>query len=109
MNNNLIETVTNLNGKEVTRVRTSLILCAAFLVTLIGLYLVIEGVQITDEKTLRIGVLLLLTIAPFMLLYTVVRFLIGGRDSLLGFLLTLFLEHVLKKKMINHDIGKNRR
>jgi len=109
MNNNLIETVTNLNGKEVTRVRTSLILCGAFLVTLIGLYFVIEGVQITDEKMLRIGVLLLLTIAPFMLLYTVVRFLIGGRDSLLGFLLTLFLEHVLKKKMINHDIGKNRR
>jgi hypothetical protein len=106
---NITETVVNLKDKKVERVSTSLIFYATCLVIFIGLYFVIEGMQITDAKTLLIGVFLLLIIAPFMLLYPVVRFLIGGRDSLLGFSLTLLVEHVIGKKIIKHVKAENRK
>ena len=106
---NITETVTNLKDEKVERVCTSLIFYTTCLVIFIGLYFVVEGIQITDVKTLLIGAFLLLIIAPFMLLYPVIRFLIGGKDSLMGFSLTLFVEHVLGKKIIKHVKGENRK
>lgn len=101
----LYETVLAASGNYVTRLRSSLFYYAALLSF-------IAGVVLLTHKVL-IGAFLALTLAPFLLLYPMVRFAIGGRDSIGGVLLTAIVEEIIKNKVLgaldDQSKKKNRR
>jgi hypothetical protein len=107
MNEKISETVSGLNGEKVTRVKTSLIHQVAYALILIGFLLVFFGALFGYNRILEVGFFLLITAVPFLFLYPVIRFVIGGRDSLFGIVLTMLVEHGIKKKM--NFYGKRKR
>lgn len=86
------ETVQALNGNYVTHLRSSLFYGGA-LVTFIG------GVILLSQKML-LGGFLVLTLAPFLLIYPLVRFLFGGKDSAVAVVTTVIVEEVLKNQIM---------
>ena len=107
MTNKISETVNSLNGEKVTRVKTSFIHQVAYALILMGFLLVLFGSLLGYIRILEGGFFLLITVVPFLFLYPVIRFLIGGRDGLLGIVLTMLFEHEIKKKM--NFYGKRKR
>ena len=75
-----------------------------------GIALLIFGIHLVSEGNFY-GISLILTAFPCLLLYPFVRFLIGGKDSILGAFLTLIFEEVLKHKLISwaEDTEKKKR
>lgn len=87
------ETVQALNGNYVTRIKSSLFHWGALVAFISGVVFLSYG--------LLMGGFLVLTLAPFLLLYPLVRFLVGGKDSAIAVVTTAVVEEVLK-----HQIGK---
>jgi hypothetical protein len=104
----ITETVTNMTGHQVQRVRTTLILRAAYLLIFISVILIWAGLKFGTSMFLSMGLFVLLTVTPCFLLYPLIRFCIGGKDSLLGIALTVAVEVGLKNK-INKAIEKHER
>ncbi len=90
----IFETVETINGKRQTkRLKTSVILWAAFLSFPLGFYLLINEVVV--------GGVLMLTVCPCLFLYPLIRFFFfGGRDSVVAVVTTVVVEEVTK-----HVIG----
>ena len=101
MNEALYETVEAINGKRVTRLRSSLFYWGGLLSIGVGIYLISEGIMF--------GGFLVLTLCPFLLLYPFVRFFIGGKDSVGGVIATAVVEEVLKHKIENALTNKGKR
>lgn len=101
MNGVIYETVEAINGKEVKRLKSSLFYWSGLLSIGVGIYLVSEEMMI--------GGFLIITVGPFFLLYPLVRFLIGGKDSVGGVIATAVLEEVLKQKIENALTNKDKR
>jgi hypothetical protein len=104
----ITETVRNLNGQPVERVRTNLILRVAYLMIFISIVFIWAGLSYDKSILFNAGLFALLTVTPFLLLYPLIRFFIGGKDSLLGIALTVAIEVGLKNK-INKAIEKHER
>ena len=104
----ITETITNMTGHQVQRVRTTLILRAAYLLIFISVILIWTGLSFGTSMCLYVGLFVLLTVTPFFLLYPLIRFCIGGKDSLLGIALTVAVEVGLKNKF-NKAIEKHER
>ena len=102
----IAETVTNLNGRPVERIRTALILRAAFFMILISIVFIWAGLSYDKSILINLAIFALMTVTPFLFLYPLIRFFIGGKDSLLGVALTVAVEVGLKNK-INKAIEKN--
>ncbi len=100
MNKPLYETVESLNGNKVTHLKSSLFYWGGLISIAVGIYL------ITEEN--RIGGFLVLTLAPCLLLYPLVRFFIGGKDSIGGVIATVVVEEVLKHKIENRLTKKGK-
>lgn len=81
------------NGRPVTRLRTSVFVWAAL--AALGAGLVLFG------QNSYVGLTLSLVLAPCLLLYPVVRAVFGGRDSLRAAVITVVVEEVLKRGIIN--------
>ncbi len=101
MNGVLQETVEAINGNKVTRLKSSLFYLGSLLSMGVGIYLISEN--------LMFGGFLILTLGPFLLLYPVVRFFIGGKDSVGGVIATAVVEEVLKRKIENALQNKGKR
>jgi hypothetical protein len=103
----ITETVVNLHGKPVERVRTTLILRTAYLLIFISIILLWAGLVYGKSILFNVGLFALLTVTPFLLLYPLIRFFIGGKDSLLGIALTVAIEagfkNKIKKAIKNHE------
>ena len=95
----IAETVTNLNGRPVERIRTALILRAAYLMILIAIVFIWAGLSYDKSILINLALFALLTVTPFLLLYPLIRLIIGGKDSLLGIALTIAVDVGLKKKI----------
>ncbi len=95
----ITELVTNLSGQKVERVKTSLIQKSAFACILIAMLLLMSGFYWRISILISMGSLLLATFVPLMLLYPIIRFLLGGKDSVLGLILTVVIEHELKQNL----------
>ena len=104
----IAETVTNLNGRPVERIRTALILRAAYLMILISIFFIWAGISYDKSILINLAIFALLTVTPFLFLYPLIRFFIGGKDSLLGVVLTVAVEVGLKNK-IDKAIEKHER
>ena len=90
------ETVRNLSGQPVERIRTNLILRVAYLMIFISIIFIWAGLSYEKSILFNVG------------LFALIRFFIGGKDSLLGIALTVAIEVGLKNK-INKAIEKHER
>lgn len=90
----LFENYETLRGRKVTRVKSSVF----FLASLTSF---IVGILMFDNGNLKGGILLIFTIVPILLLYPVIRFFFGGKDSLVAVVGTIVVEEVVKKGIIN--------
>ena len=97
----LQETVKTLNGNIVTRVKSSVFFWAAFLAFAVGVYLLTQEVYV--------GASLIITLAPCLLLYPLIRLLFGGKDSVAAVVTTVVVEEVVKSKVINALEKKKRK
>lgn len=96
------ETVENLRGTKIRRLRTNLfyILSVASLVA---------GVAFLSANKIEIGLFLILTLFPIFLLYPLIRFLLGGKDGLVPVIATAVVEEVVKRKIIKKIEAKSNR
>ena len=85
------ETVQALNGNYVTRIKSSVFHWGALVAFISGVVFLSYG--------LRMGGFLVLTLAPFLLLYPIVRFLVGGKDSAIAVVTTVVVQEVLKHQI----------
>ncbi len=95
------ETVTALNGNNVTRLKSSLFYWA-------GLGCLLVGGFFLSEK-LSIGAGLIIFMSPCLFLYPPVRFLVGGKDSVGAVIATVVVEEVLKNEIKKSTRKKNRK
>ena len=97
----MYETIKTLNGNTVTRIRSSVFYWAALILLPIGIYLVTEKIYI--------GATISITLVPCLLLYPLIRFLFGGKDSVAAIVTTVDVEEVLKAKISNALNDKKKR
>lgn len=97
----LQETVKTLNGNTVTRVKSSVFFWAAFVAFSVGVYLLTQEIYV--------GASLIITLAPCLLLYPLIRLLFGGKDSVAAVVTTVVVEEVVKSKVINALEKKKRK
>ena len=96
---NIHETVEALSGNKVTRIKSSLFYWIGFLCIPIGIFLI--------TKEIMFGAFLVLTACPCFLLYPLVRFLFGGKDSVAAVVGTVVIEEILKSNI--KKIGNKKR
>lgn len=82
------ETVEAINGNMVTRIKSSIFYWTGFACIPIGIFLLSEKFYV--------GAGLITFAAPCLLLYPLIRFLIGGKDSVVAVVATVVVEEVLK-------------
>jgi hypothetical protein len=86
------ETVQMITGKYKERIRSSIFYWGSLISFSIGVYLIANGKPI--------GAFFCITLTPFLLLYPLVRFLFGGKDSVGVVVATAIVEEVIKHKVI---------
>ncbi len=87
----LCETIYKGNGVDVTRIRSSVFYYSSLISLVLGFYL------ISGEH--YIGAFLIITLCPFLLLYPLVRYLFGGKDSVGVVVATAITEELLKSEL----------
>jgi ABC-type branched-subunit amino acid transport system permease subunit len=91
INFSCFEELENLYGKKIRRIKSSVFYVAGLFAIAVGVFLLV------NDK--RIGIAMILTLAPCLFLYPLVRFFLGGRDSVFGVIATFIIEEVLKAKI----------
>jgi hypothetical protein len=89
----LYETILSLNGSRVRRLKSNLFYFLSTFSFIFGVALLIS------EKPL--GFFLLFTLFPIFLIYPLVRFCFGGKDSLAGVVVTVVTSELMKQNLIN--------
>jgi hypothetical protein len=87
------ETILTLNGSRVRRLKSNLFYFLSTFSFIFGVALLIS------EKTA--GYFFLFTLFPIFLIYPLVRFFFGGKDSLAGVVVTVVTSELVKQKLIN--------
>jgi hypothetical protein len=95
----IYEEVETLRGRKIERIKSSFFYWSGLGFLVLGVGLLINEIML--------GVLLLLTFFPFLMLYPLIRFLFGGKDSLGAVVTTVIVEAVLKNEI--SKIGKKKR
>ena len=97
---NIYETVQNIEGRWVTRVKSSLFYIS-------GLFALISGIALVVNEV-YFGLALILVVCPFLMMYPSVRALMLGGDSVGAVLITAFLDYWLNKKLRSGDTSDKR-
>jgi hypothetical protein len=99
----IYETVPAFSGNNVVRVRSSLFYWGALSAFITGVTLFYYG--------FGPGGFLVMTLTPCLLLYPLVRFLFGGKDSVGAVITTVVVEEVVKRQILNSldDSSKRKR
>jgi hypothetical protein len=95
------ETTINISGKQVRRLRSSIIVSAGTIAIILGVVLLILGKPL--------GGTLILIVSPFFYIYVLVREALGGRDSVVAVLLTSYLDYKLNQKIRGSRTSRRRR
>lgn len=85
------EEVESLNGTKVKRVKSSLIYGSGWTCLIVGI------IFITNE--IMMGGALILFMFPCLMIYPFVRYMFGGKDSVVGVVTTVVIEEVLKNEI----------
>ncbi len=96
------EEIQNLRGEKVTRIKTSVIHGVGFFSLILGIVFFYVAYKHGLRYVMTVGGLLIFFVFPVTLVYPVVRFLIGGKDSVFGFVASVAIEEYLKGKVKNH-------
>jgi len=91
------ERVVNLRGREIVRIRSSIFYYG-------GLISIVLGLVLISYKEQSGGFLIINSTVLF--LYPLVRFLFGGKDSLVAFIVTIVFDQFLKHKLLSIQIRK---
>ncbi|NDA88472.1 MAG: hypothetical protein EBY14_13330 [Betaproteobacteria bacterium] len=94
------ESIVTLSGRNATRIRSSLFYGLGILSIIAGILLV------TYDK--QYGTFFILN-SSILFLYPLVRFLFGGKDSLVAFVWTIVLDYYLKSKLNEGGKGNRKR
>ena len=86
------EEIQAINGNYVKRIRSNIFYTGAIIALIIGITLLINSVY-------GAGLFLILTLFPILILYPILRFFLGGKDSVLAIAATVITEEVLKSKI----------
>jgi len=97
----LYETVCAFSGNYVVRVRSSLFYWGALLSFVTGITLLYHGYMV--------GGSLVMTLTPCLLLYPLIRFLFGGKDSVGAVITTVVVEEVVKGQISKAIDGSSKR
>lgn len=97
----IYEEIETLRGRRVKRVKTSVFYWSGLVFFIVGVVLIYHEMMM--------GALLILTLFPCLMLYPIVRFLFGGRDSLGAVVTTAIVEEVLKNEIKNIGQDKKKR
>jgi len=89
----IFEEVETLRGRKIERIKSGVFYWS-------GLGFLVLGITLITNK-IWVGGFLVLTVFPCLMLYPLVRFLFGGKDSLGAVVTTVIVEEVLK-----HEISK---
>ena len=92
------EEVETLRGRRIERVKSGIFYYSGWICLILGIVLV--------SNEIMLGGFLVLTAFPCLMLYPLIRYLLGGKDSLLAVATTVIVEEVLKNEMKN--VGKYR-
>jgi len=84
----IFETVRAPSGNYVTRLKSSLFYWGAVVSLAVGVFLI--------SREVFVGATLVLTLVPCLLLYPLIRFFFGGKDSLGAAVVTVVVEEILK-------------
>lgn len=95
------ETVRVFSGNYVTRLRSALFYWTALLSFITGSVLLYHDFMV--------GGFLVLTLAPCLLLYPLIRFLFGGKDSVGAVVTTAIAEEILKGEILKASEKSSRR
>jgi hypothetical protein len=81
------------SGKEVRRIKVSVLLSLSVLCLPVGIFMYL-GMDMTQ------GFFLILTLCPFLIIYVIVReIFFAGEDSVAGVITSIVVEEVLKHKL----------
>lgn len=97
----ILENCRSRNGKTFRRIRSSAFIWASLISLIVGVDLLYRQVVF--------GAFLVLTAAPFLLLYPVVRAIFGGKDSIGAAVVTAVVEETLKDQVSKHVQNKHGR
>lgn len=86
------EEIQAIRGNYGKRIRSSVFHFGAIISLLIGITFLINSIY-------GAGLFLILTLFPILILYPILRFLLGGKDSVLAIAATVITEEVLKSKI----------
>ena len=79
------------DGGTVTRLKSDFFHLCAFIAFIAGVWMLANGRQL--------GLLMILTLTPCLILYPLVRFLFGGKGGVVPVIATVVIEEVLKYKI----------
>jgi hypothetical protein len=97
----LYETVCLFSGNYVVRVRSLLFYWGALLSFVTGITLLYHGYMV--------GGSLVMTLTPCLLLYPLIRFLFGGKDSVGAVITTVVVEELMKGQIFKAIDGSSKR
>jgi len=97
---NIYEEVETLKGQKIQQIKSSIFYRTGWVCLILGIVLI--------SNEMWSGGSLVLTVFLCLMLYPLIRFLLGGKDGLLPMVITFIVEEVLKNKFINilENIGK---
>lgn len=88
-----LEKYQTVNGKIITRIRSNVFY-------VLGIMLFILSIVLLLNAYVKAAVVLAVTIVPILLLYPLVRFLFGGKDSVASVIGTVVVEEALKHSIV---------
>lgn len=97
----IYEEVETLRGRKIERIKSGFFYWS-------GLGLLVLGIILISNK-LMIGGFMVLTVFPCLMLYPLIRFLFGGKDSLGAVVTTVIVEEVLKNEIAKIGNKKKRK
>lgn len=89
------------SGEPVVRIKTRIFIIGAVVSFFMGIALLLEEMYF--------GAFLVITLAPFLLLYPVIRFLVGGKDSIGAATLTAVTEELIKSEIVKKIEKSNKK
>ncbi len=103
------EEIRNFKDERVYRIKTGVIIGGGLLCLVLGFIFFWLSIAYGIRYMSTLGGILAFFVFPVTLVYPVVRFFMGGRDSVLGLVISVVIEEYLKGKIKNKMREENKK
>ncbi|ALK90323.1 hypothetical protein [Limnohabitans sp. 63ED37-2] len=93
------EEIRNFKNERVNRIKTNVIVGAGFLALVLGAAMFYLSYVYGIRGFISVGSILIFIVFPVSLVYPIVRFFMGGKDSVVGVVISVVIEEHLKGKI----------